>query len=188
MFPCCYILVKNKDYNIYKKVIERLKEASGRHQLKPKRLTCDFELALINAFKLHFPNASVKGCMFHYGQCIWKNVNLNGFKTKYSKDESFKMFVKKLIALAVVPIEYVIEACNLIKDKLPSNGLTAARKIFAYFQRTWLNGNFPIDLWNHSSTTGPRTNNHVEGFHNKFNKYIKSPHPHLYKLINVFKV
>jgi hypothetical protein len=45
----------------------------------------------------------------------WQNVNLNGFKTKYSKDESFKMLVKKLIALAV-PIEYIIEACNLIKD------------------------------------------------------------------------
>jgi hypothetical protein len=45
----------------------------------------------------------------------WQNVNLNGFKTKYSKDESFKILVKKFIALAA-PIEYIIEAYNLIKD------------------------------------------------------------------------
>ncbi len=36
-------------------------------------------------------------------------------------------------------------------------------------------------------TVGPRTNNHVEGFHSKLNKYLKAPHPHIFKLINVYK-
>ena len=123
--------------------------------------------------------------MFHFAQCIWRNVNIFGFKTKYSKDDAFKLFVKKLIALALVPLD--LEAVTISKSSLPANGVTAAKKIIAYFQNTWINGNFPIDLWNHCLSTDPRTNNHVEGFHSKFNKYIKTPHPHIYKLINVFK-
>ena len=36
-------------------------------------------------------------------------------------------------------------------------------------------------------TEGPRTNNHVEGFHSKFNKELGAAHPHIYKLIAKFK-
>ena len=99
MFPCWYILLKSKDYNMYKKVIEKLKESSGRFNLNPKRLT-------------------VKGCMFHYAQCIWRNVNTFDFKTNYLKDEAFILKTRRL-------------------------------------------------------STGPRTINHVEGFHSKFNKYTR---------------
>ena len=74
--------MKSKDYNMYKKVFDRLKESSGDFQLNPQRVTCDFELALIKSIKFHFPTATIKGCLFHFGQCIWKNVNINGFKKK----------------------------------------------------------------------------------------------------------
>ena len=175
MFPCCFILAKNKDYNIYKIIIERLKENSGSFQLNPKRLTCDFELALIKSLKLHFPTAAVKGCLFHYGQCIWKNINLNGFKTKYSQDEVFKLYVKKLISLAIVPVSDVPEAFELINTT----------NIIGYFNRTWMcNENFLLQLWNHCQTVGPKTNNHVEGFHSKFNKYLQSKHPNQGWFIN----
>jgi hypothetical protein len=80
MFPCCYILMRNIDYIIYKNLLEKLKEACTS-RLNPKQITCDFELALIKALEIHFPTAKVKGCLFHYGQCIWKNVNINCFKT-----------------------------------------------------------------------------------------------------------
>jgi hypothetical protein len=43
-------------------------------------------------------------------------------------------------------------------------------------------------LWNHAKTDGPRTNNHLEGFHNKLNRRIKKAHPSIYDLIDTFKV
>ena len=89
--------------------------------------------------------------------------------------------------MAIVPEYYVLEALNLIRNSLPANGLTAAKKIIAYFERTWIKGSFEFYLWNHSSTIGPRTNNHVEGFHSKLNRAIKSPHPYIFKLKNIFK-
>jgi hypothetical protein len=36
-------------------------------------------------------------------------------------------------------------------------------------------------------STGPKTNNHVEGFHNRLSKKIPNVHPDIYSLINVFK-
>ncbi|CAF0726925.1 unnamed protein product [Brachionus calyciflorus] len=57
----------------------------------------------------------------------------------------------------------------------------------AYFVDTWFEGCFDVAMWNHANTIGPRTNNHVEGFHNKLNKWIQKPHPDTYQLISVFQ-
>jgi hypothetical protein len=43
--------------------------------------------------------------------------------------------------------------------------------------RTWIGEDgepslFPIDLWNHYYTQGPKTNNNIEGYHAKLNRYI----------------
>ena len=34
-----------------------------------------------------------------------------------------------------------------------------------YFDRTWVNGEYRISQWNYYDYHGPRTNNHVEGWH-----------------------
>lgn len=53
---------------------------------------------------------------------------------------------------------------------------------------TWfdLNRNYNRNIWNHYKTVGPRTNNHCEGFNNRFNKLTGS-HQNIYKLINIIK-
>ena len=41
-----------------------------------------------------------------------------------------------------------------------------------YFEETYLQSNiFPTKLWNHYETTGPRTNNHVEGYNDRLKGY-----------------
>src|SRR3989441_11306365 len=47
----------------------------------------------------------------------------------------------------------------------------------AYFERTWLNGSFPISLWCHYDNIGPRTTNLAEGWHNSMNHSFGMPHP-----------
>lgn len=39
----------------------------------------------------------------------------------------------------------------------------------------------------HYQTEGPRTNNHLEGWHNKLKKRVKTAHPNIYKIIEEFK-
>ena len=79
--------MKNKDYECYEKVFEKLKEADGSYH--PKRITSDFDQSIIKNLKFHFLTVTVTGCMFHFGQCIWRNIMTSGFKTKYGKDEVF---------------------------------------------------------------------------------------------------
>ena len=42
-----------------------------------------------------------------------------------------------------------------------------------YFQDNWMEGNYPLRMWNMYSLDGPRTNNNTEGWHSK----IRKAHP-----------
>ncbi len=50
----------------------------------------------------------------------------------------------------------------------------------------WVEG-LPRVCWNHYNNDGPRTTNHVEGWHSKLNKLVGHPHPNIYRLLNVLK-
>ena len=76
MIPCVYCLTTKKDEHVYIKILRHL--LAARQQLgialDPRRLTCDFELATINAFKRVFPLIHIAGCLFHYFQSLWRKV------------------------------------------------------------------------------------------------------------------
>ena len=54
-----------------------------------------------------------------------------------------------------------------------------ARALAAYFERTWIVGEFPASLWTHYDNLGPRTTNVAEGFHNGLNNLFGKSHPSL---------
>ena len=41
--------------------------------------------------------------------------------------------------------------------------------------------------WNHYSTVGPRTTNHIEGWHHKLNNQLHKAHPNLYIIIELLQ-
>ena len=47
--------------------------------LNPQTIHCDFEKGAIKAIKLHFPNAKIVGCHFHFTNAINKKVGELGF-------------------------------------------------------------------------------------------------------------
>lgn len=187
MLPCAYVLMKRKTYLLYKSAFDHLKEkaAESRICLEPNRIICDFELALLKCFKFHFPTAEIKGCQFHFSQCIWNNVQSNGLKTKYCKNEKFKKWIKKLVGLSFCPENQIQNAFDQVSSDKPE--VVACNKMIKYFHETWMIGQYPLSYWNHSKTVGPRTNNHIEGFHSKFNRIIGHSKPNIFKLISLFK-
>lgn len=64
-----YVIFKNKNIN-----------------LDPEYIMCDFEKGPINAFSQAFPNADIKGCLFHLGQNIIRKVDENGLRIKFRND------------------------------------------------------------------------------------------------------
>ena len=60
-------------------------------------------------------------------------------------------------------------------------------KLVSYFDQTWMNRQFSYRQWNYFNYTGPRTNNHVEGWHSRLSKVVGKAHPNVYKLADVIK-
>ena len=59
-----------------------------------------------------------------------------------------------------------------------------ADEFIQYFQSTWLDGHVPFRMWNYFNHHGPRTNNHVEGWHNHLKKLA---HPNLFEFVEVIQ-
>ena len=62
MISCAYVLLTGKTEELYKKMILQLKEGALNIQkeLKPEFIMIDFELAVKNAYRRHFPTCSIR--------------------------------------------------------------------------------------------------------------------------------
>ena len=74
------------------------------------------------------------GCLFHFGQCIWHQIQSLGLRKKYLEDKSFHFNVKKLIALAFVPVSDVIKGFAVVADEFDDD----AEDLLGYFEKTWI--------------------------------------------------
>jgi len=93
------------------------------------------------------------GCYFHYCQSIYKQVQLLGLSVAYLEDESTRLSFRSTMALALLPIEFIEEAAQLLED----DSLPEISDFFKYFKYQWLT-RVPPKYWN-VSTLEFRTNN-----------------------------
>jgi hypothetical protein len=74
------------------------------------------------------------GCLFYFSQCIWRQIQSKGLLTKYRDDEHFHLNVKKLIALAFVPLVDVVKGFDLIAENFDDD----AEHFIDYFEKVWI--------------------------------------------------
>lgn len=198
--PLVYMLAPNKSENTYNVFLKQLRKL--QKSLKPKWIMVDFELAFVNAFKSHFAETEIHGCLFHFGQCLWRNVQQSNLQVRYNTDIEFAVNVRKLMALAFVPEDHVIDAYNdLIQSDYYDDHEQELSPIVDYFEVTWLGKvsrsgrkrsepHFPIKMWNcYMSILEDRirTNNFMEGWHHGFNESVGTNHAHIGKFIGVLQ-
>ena len=148
----------------------------------PGVILADFENAAQNAFRLAFPNATMKGCLFHLSQSVMRKVGELGLKVNFESDPDFNMAVKSLTALSFVPENDVLERFLELVDSFPD--LEPVDELIAYFEITYVQGRdrghgrgrgparYLPQMWNHfedPANNVPRTTNAVEGYHNGLN-------------------
>lgn len=104
-FPCVYALMTNMTTETYKKLLSSVKDAASGIglTLQPESIMSDFEKAAQAAFKFHFPRIKLRGCSFHYAQCLWKHLGQCGMQSAYNQDTSLKSWFKRVVALHLVP-------------------------------------------------------------------------------------
>ena len=97
-----------------------LKKAEELHlDLSPSVVLSDFELAIIQAAELSLPSADIKGCYYHYCQCLNRKIQNLGLQVAYREDHHLNSFIRKTAALAFVPRRYVRLAVKANMPQLP---------------------------------------------------------------------
>ncbi|KRZ02765.1 hypothetical protein T11_11240 [Trichinella zimbabwensis] len=181
LVPAVYCLCTGKDIGTYGFIFQALinKAAVLGVNLNPQTIICDFETALIPAIQGYFPNTRVQGCYFHFCQAVHRKVGELGLKTRYRHDEETRRKIKMLLATAFLPVPQVNTGVSLLETGTTDNLLA----LFQYFRQEWMTHE-RLPLWN-VHNVNIRTNNHLEGWHNRLNRKAGKTHNGLYELLQI---
>ena len=181
-----WALLPNKTRATYVEMFSAIQQAfleRFSHLRPPSRrvFLTDFELAAIDAIKEVFPSDVTKGCTFHFRQALNRNIGIIGLSNEYaSEDTMVKNWVRQIMGLTLLPAVFISTAWNVLRhppEAAYPDVATKMQHFSQYFQNTWMEGSFPMTLWNHYDNTGPRTTNLAEGWHNGLNYTFGTPHP-----------
>ena len=179
-------------------MILNLKEAamSDGLILNPKVIAVDFEAAAIAAFRLHFPNAKISGCHFHFSTAIYKKLVELGLKTFYASNSKFKYWVRLFMSLPFLCIDDIDEAYEELKSDLPDLSSDIENEKFkqflAYLEKTWVGTErtkalFDRSIWNFHDYISYRTTNICESYNKRINSKISKPNPNIFCLIDLVR-
>lgn len=128
--PYVYALLRNKQEITYAKVLQivihKIQEFFGDWQV-PEIIMTDFELGIINSVK-NVVKTNVKACFFHLRQSVYRRIQSEGLQQEYNNpnDRSIKIATQKMVALAFLPIEEVVDTFDDFYDEVPESFLPIA--------------------------------------------------------------
>lgn len=198
ILPLVYIFLADKSKESYRAVFGELKRLQP--DLNPLRIMTDFEMSSIISCQEVFPQAQMKGCLFHFRQCIVRHIQRSPLQSAFREDAEVVHNVKMLCALAFVPPNKVISAFErLIQSPYYKENEKELSKLIEYFEKTWIGvakrgkrgraaAMFDIEMWNHYSSVlddALRTNNHVEGWHKRLTSRAQMMHSTLWKFLDL---
>lgn len=201
--PLIYVLCLNKAQKTYENIFRILLQLEP--DIKPRHVIFDFEMAVINATKKWFPDAQQHGCNFHFCKNIFDHIKAVGLQTIYCKNVNFAHQFRMMMGLAFVHPDHVTEAYDQLvatdfwKEDHECALNDGKQTFLDYFERTYVGKigrsalsqrnmpRFAIAIWNVHIITIlgiPRTNNHVEGWHNRLNSFVKCHHPPIFTFLS----
>jgi len=137
IMPMVYVLMSKMKKENYVEVFEALNNLNPN--LSPTSIMSDFEKAAISAFADIYPLAELRGCFFHFSQCLWRKFSkIPEGLNFYKMDPNFTLHLKCLPALAFVPVSEVPDAY----EKLVASSFYSQNEFLApllqYFEETWV--------------------------------------------------
>ena len=171
--PLLFAVMSSKRRRDYIAILRALKGEMNRRGLvqRVECITMDFEAAAWAAFRAEFPNINVRGCAFHWGQAVWRQIQALGMQQAYVTDKAFHCYCKKLLALSYIPWETITDTFNRLELEATTDG---QHRLCEYIKRTWINSSvWPPASWSCFYRV-IRTNNDVEGWHRRLNAKASS--------------
>ncbi|XP_071100514.1 uncharacterized protein [Haliotis cracherodii] len=105
----------------------------------------------------------------------------------YREDPEVCKWIRRAAGLPLLPQNKIQDMWFHAMDNTPD--VPRAVAFNDYIVTTWVDhgARLPLPLWNHHGTTRPRTNNNLEGFHNRLNRGLPHRHPNIYRFVEVFR-
>ena len=141
-----FALLPNKTKATYRRFFSILKSAVNDRQsvLTPESWMIDFETAARNAWKETFPNTTIRGCFFHFTQCVWRKIQNCCATTEFRDNDSFHQLVRRAAVLPLVPSQRVEDVWfQALEDN--DDNTAAVVRFKDYVTETWIEGLF--EFW-----------------------------------------
>ncbi|CAC5365140.1 unnamed protein product [Mytilus coruscus] len=105
MFPLVYVLLPGNDNIIYSRFFSHIRYIVQLHQLQlqPETVFIDYETETNNATGTVFPGVTLKGCFFHFTQCIWRKAQKCGPQSYYKENEDITQLIQAAVLSLVRP-------------------------------------------------------------------------------------
>ena len=178
--PALHVLMTNKSETLYNALLLAIRELIP--DFNPVFAVGDFEIASRNAFIQSFPCVTLIGCWFHFTKALFDNIKKLGRYKLYKSNQIFREWVRKLMALPLLPeeeIHKVYISLELPTSELGDSAKELIKKFRTYLNRTWISGNVSLSVFYYENAT----NNGPESYHKSLKSYIKTPHPNVWKLM-----
>lgn len=171
----------------------------GSFGKEKKILLTNFESAAPRAIKEVLLRNELlhKGCLFHFRKALLEKIKKLGLQSIYQvtlyaelprDQKQTRKWLQRIMALPMVPESYIPHAWHILRlppSEVEDQGLLEKlTKFQQYFEKTWMKGSFPIEMWCHFDHDGFRTRNHCEGFRSGIKKLLTGPHPSMSTFLN----
>ena len=203
VLPMVYALMTSKSKENYEQLFQELNnfsEEATNQILEPPVIITDFEQAVINVVQIEFPDSIHKGCFFHLCQNFWRKIQALGLAIEYGESEDFSNKLRLITALAFLQPSEIPSAFDQIKPLMTPN----TTELVQYFEENYVHGKprrrrfrnqavtrnppqFPPELWSIYELIDngyPRTQNIIEGWHQRWNTLIGRSHVGVYTIID----
>ncbi|KAG0437612.1 hypothetical protein DMUE_3596 [Dictyocoela muelleri] len=188
-----FCFMKNKREITYDKIFAWLMTSHPNVISSTKSIIIDFELGSYNVLKRYFSNSSLYGCNFHFGQILWRRIQVLKFSNIFINNSQVKLQVKMILALSFVPPSDVVIVAARLKSFLVNENIEEVLILFDWFQTEYLlckTGNKAVHFWNVFERTKfdvPRTTNSLEGYHRHLNTLINIKQSSIITILNELK-
>ena len=178
-----YALLPNKQRETYEEFLVEIRRLTNNAD--PQSIMIDFEASMLAAIGHIYRNSTNVGCLFHLSKNIFRHVQSLGLQETYVNNQEFRLNVRMISALSFVPVEDTHDAFNTLAEHCGE----AEQPVLDYFETYYIGElrrgryrtpMFPHSLWNMHTRVQrnlPRTNNYLEGWHNRFSGMFKECHP-----------
>ncbi|KAG0433687.1 hypothetical protein DMUE_5396, partial [Dictyocoela muelleri] len=137
------------------------------------------------------------GCLFHYGQCIWRKIQNLGLSINYKNNiHNNKTIFKYFLNLPYIKTSRVQEGFEYIKTSILNSGTSSTFNNFLeYYERTFYGNQdshpfFNVECWSVFSRIKqniPTTINSIEGWHRGFNRLVGIRNPNFGRFIDALR-